>query len=169
MPLKSFRVASPLLAALFVCVILTGCGGSGAKQPTTQTVSGPGFSFDAPAGWDVAAGKDRASASRDDELLQVVRFPLLKPYSTALFGKVDVELRARMQQLAAQTGGKVTGSSTVTVAGIRSHSYAVTVSDHVDEYTFVLRGMREYQLLCRRKSSSPEDACRALITSFRLL
>ena len=50
--------------------------------------------------------------------------------------------------------------------GVRSHSYTVTVGDHVDEYTFVLRGRREYQLLCRRKASHGDDACRQLLTSF---
>ena len=149
--------------------ILTGCGGSSARQATAQSVSGPGFSFDAPAGWKVTAGTARASASHADELVQVVAFPLLKPYSPALFAKVEVELRTRMHQLATQTGGTVSGSATVTAAGIRSHSYDVTVADHVDEYTFVLRGLREYQLLCRRKSSSADDTCRALLTSFRLL
>jgi hypothetical protein len=44
--------------------------------------------------------------------------------------------------------------------------YTVTVGDHVDEYTFVLRGRREYQLLCRRKASNGDDACRQLLTSF---
>ena len=62
--------------------------------------------------------------------------------------------------------GTVSGSRTVTTAGIRSHSYEVKVGDHVDEYTFVLRGLREYQLLCRRRSSSSDAACKQLIASF---
>jgi hypothetical protein len=111
--------------------------------------------------------KRRATASHDDELLQVAAFPLLKPYSDALFAKVALELRARMRQLAGQTGGVISSSATVTAGGIRSHMYEVTAGGHVDQYTFVLRGMREFQLLCRRKSSSEDDACRRLITSFR--
>jgi hypothetical protein len=71
-----------------------------------------------------------------------------------------------MGQLAQQTGGKVSAPRTVTTDGVRSHSYTVTVGDHVDEYTFVLRGRREYQLLCRRKASHGDDACRRLLTSF---
>jgi hypothetical protein len=169
MLLRSFRVAPSSLAALFLgAIILTGCGGSGAKQAAAQTVSGPGFSFDAPAGWQVAVGKRRASASHDDELLQVVAFPLLKAYSPALFAKVELELRARMKQVAAQTGGSVSRTTTSTAAGIRSHSYDVTVGGHVDQYTFVLRGMREFQLLCRRKASSADVACKQLITTFRV-
>jgi hypothetical protein len=170
MAIKSFRVVPSGLAVLCLAVtILTGCGGSGAKQPAAQVVSGPGFSFAAPADWQPALGKRRASASHGDELVQVATFPLLKPYSDALFAKVDVELRTRMKQLAAQTGGTVSGSATVKADGIRSHSYDVTATDHVDEYTFVLRGMREYQLLCRRKASSGDGACRQLITTFRVV
>ena len=170
MLLKSFRIAPSSLTALaFVATILTGCGGSGAKQAAAQTVAGPGFSFAAPAGWQPAVGKQRASASHDDELLQVAAFPLLKPYSPALFRRVELELRTRMKQLAAQTGGSVSNSATVTTGGIRSHSYDVAVGDHVDQYTFVLRGRREFQLLCRRKSSSSDDACKQLLTTFRVI
>ena len=35
-------------------------------------------------------------------------------------------------------------------------------------HVFVLRGKREYQLLCRRKSSDSDDHCRLLLTSFRV-
>jgi hypothetical protein len=75
-------------------------------------------------------------------------------------------LAVRMRAVAAETGGKVTGTSTVTAGGTRSHAYDVTVGDHVDQYTFVLRGKREYQLLCRRKSSSDDGFCKQLIASF---
>jgi len=146
---------------------LTGCGGSGAKQVPPQTVSGQGFSFAAPSGWQVTVDKRRASASHNGELVQVAAFPLQKPYSSPLFAKVERELRVRMKQVAGETGGRVSSSATVTAGGIRSHSYSVTVGDHVDEYTFVLRGMHEFQLLCRRKASSSDDTCRQLITSFR--
>jgi hypothetical protein len=146
---------------------LTGCGGSSAKQASAQTVNGPGFSFAAPEGWQLTVGKHRASAAHEDELLQVATFPLLRAYSAALFAKVELELRARMKAIASQTGGTVSGSSTVTAGGIRSHSYDVRVGDHVDEYTFVLRGTREFLLLCRRKSSSADAACKQLISTFR--
>lgn len=155
--------------ALYLAVtILTGCGGSSASKAPAQTVSGPGFTFAAPAGWRLAVGKRRASASHDDELLQVAAFPLLKPYRDALFAKVERELKARMEQVAGQTGGAVSGGATVTAGGIRSHSYDVAAGGHVDEYTFVLRDKREFQLLCRRKASSNGDACKQLIASFRI-
>jgi hypothetical protein len=165
----TFRVALSCLAVPFAAVILTGCGGSSTNQAAAQTVGGPGFRFDAPSGWRVTVQKQRASASHGDELVQVAAFPLQKRYSAALFTKVDRELRARMAQVAQVTRGTVSGSRAVTADGIRSHSYDVTVGDHVDQYTFVLQGMREFQLLCRRKSSSGDDACRRLVTSFHVV
>jgi hypothetical protein len=101
--------------------------------------------------------------------VQVATFRLLKPYTPALFVRVAKELTARMNQVAAEVKGNVSGSRTVTAARIRSHSYRVKVGDHVDEYTFVLRGMGEYQLLCRRLESSSSTACDQLIASFAIL
>jgi hypothetical protein len=89
----------------------------------------------------------------------------VRPYTDGLFVKVNRELRARMQTLARQTRGKVTAERTVVAAGIRSHSYDVTTTGHVDEYTFVLRGKREYLLLCRRKASD-RSFCLQLVKSF---
>ena len=93
-------------------------------------------------------------------------FPLLKPYSAALFTRVEKELASRMRQIAQQTGGTVSGATTVTAGGIRAHSYEVKAGGTTDEYTFVLRGLREFQLLCRREASSKDDACAQLLTSF---
>jgi hypothetical protein len=176
MLLESFRLVAARLippgrgpkqaALLLVPVILAACGGSGATK-APQIVSGPGFRFEAPGGWRVQHGKRQAWASKGSELVKVATFPLLKPYSPALFAPVDRELSARMRQVASQTGGTVSASATVTAGGIRSHTYDVTTGDHVDQYTFVLRGMREYQLLCRRRSSHDGAACVQLIASFR--
>ena len=98
--------------------------------------------------------------------MQVTRFALLKPYSDALFGRVRVELDARMKAVAAQLHGSVTGPRTVTAAGIRSHSYEVSAGGQVVEYTFVLRDRREYQLLCRRSDKASDRPCSGLIRSF---
>ena len=106
------------------------------------------------------------AASEDGKLVQVATFALLKPYNAALFKRVDKELRARMRQVAAQSGGTVSSGSTVTAGGIRSHRYQVTTVDHVDEYTFVLRARREYQLLCRRGKSDETDFCDRLVRTF---
>ena len=58
------------------------------------------------------------------------------------------------------------GTRVVSAGGIKSHVYDMKVGDHIDAYTFVLRGDREYQLLCRRKSSASDAFCKHLITSF---
>lgn len=147
-------------------LILAGCGGS--PPGKTQIVAGKGFRFEAPAAWHVDAAGQRTTALHDSELVQVSSFPLMKTYTDALFARVAKELDVRMLALAKQVGGTVAGSGTVTAAGIRSHSYRVDVAGHTDEYTFVLRGRREYQLLCRRTSSSGEGVCRSLVRSFAL-
>jgi hypothetical protein len=175
MLVKSFRLVTarlipgamrPKQLALVVCLILAGCGGSSEPVKPPTRVAGPGFSFRAPSGWQVQRSDGKVGASQDSELVQVASFRLLKPYRSELFDRVEGELTTRMGQLAQQTGGKVSAPRTVTTDGVRSHSYTVTVGDHVDEYTFVLRGRREYQLLCRRKASHGDDACRQLLTSF---
>ena len=145
-------------------LILAACGGSAGTKPQTswQTVNGPGFHFQAPAGWKVGS----ATASKGSQLVQVKTFPLARVYTAALFGKVAAELRARMNTLAQQTGGRVTGVRTVTADKIRSHAFDVTAGDHVDEYTFVLRGKREYLILCRRAATGDRSFCDQLVKSF---
>jgi hypothetical protein len=147
-------------------LILAGCGGSSVAN--TQLVSGPGFRFTAPGGWKVVHARRQVSATHGSDLVQIATFPLLKPYSAALFQPVAKELAARMRQVAQQSHGAVSGTSTVTADGIRSHRYTVRVGDHVDEYTFVLRGMQEVQLLCRRDAKSSDAACKQLIAGLVL-
>src|SRR5712692_2574817 len=110
---QSFRVAFERLLAisalLLAGAILAGCGGSRAVERPPQSLSGSGFRFEAPAGWHVDRSKGRVSASQGSELVQVASFPLLKPYSGALFARVEKELTARMRQIAQQTGGTVSG------------------------------------------------------------
>jgi len=144
---------------------VSGCGSS-SHPPAAQTVQGPGFTFSAPAGWQLSHGAGRASATHGAELVQVVTFKLVRPYSDKLFAAVEKELTARMRAIVQQTDGKLVSATTVSPAGIRSHSYRVEVGDHVDEYIFVLRGSREYQLLCRRSSSSSTDFCGQLVKTF---
>jgi hypothetical protein len=160
---RHFRRKLSIVVAL---VILSGCGGSSA--PKAQLVQGPGFRFRAPAGWKIVRAPRQVSATHGSERVQVATFPLLKPYSDALFDRVATELKARMGQVASQVHGTVAGAKTVTASGIRSHSYDVQVDGHVEEYTFVLRGMHEVQLLCRRTTSSSDTACKQLISGFEL-
>ena len=73
-----------------------------------------------------------------------------------------------MTTLAKQTGGKVEGTGVATAAGIKSHVWRVKTGDSLDEYTFVLRGRREYQLLCRRPAGGDASACVQLVSTFHL-
>jgi hypothetical protein len=152
-----------------VLPILAGCGGSREAKPQWQLVRGPSFRFDAPKDWKVGSDARRTFASHDSELVQVATFPLVHAYRPVLFTRVESELASRMAAVARQTQGKVIGHSVVTAAGIRSHTYDVRAGDHVDEYTFVLRAKREYQLLCRRQDSSDTTVCRRLVASLTLL
>jgi hypothetical protein len=135
-------------------------------QGAWQTVHGPGYRFQAPDGWKVERAARRTTASHGPSLVQVATYPLVKAYSDALFGKVEVELRSRMEDVARQSGERVRGTKTVTANGGRAHMYELGDGDHVDEYTFVLEGKREHLLLCRRPEGPQTDYCARLITSF---
>jgi hypothetical protein len=155
------------LTVLFAALILAGCGGSSEPKAQTQLIRGHGFRFRAPAGWSVQHTAQGSVASHDSELVQVSTFPLVRPYTSSLFDRVAHELALRMITIAKETGGTLTGTKTVAADGVKSHRYDVTVGDHVDRYTFVLIGKREYQLLCRFRASSTDAFCSDLLTSFR--
>ena len=130
-------------------------------------MTGSGFRFTAPDGWKVTRTQNGVTAADGGRLVEVSTFPLARAYTTSLFSAVAKELNARMDTLAHEGGGTVAPTKPVIVAGIRSHGYRVETAGMVDEYVFVLRGKREFQLLCRRKSSDADDHCRLLLTSFR--
>lgn len=155
-------------ALLLATLILAGCGGSSEPKAAYQLVKGAGFSFQAPVGWKVEHAVRRSEASSGSELVQVATFALVRPYAASLFTRVTTELDLRMKTLAEQTGGEVAGKTVVKAGGVLSHAYTVNVGDHVDEYTFVLEGKREYQLLCRRLASSSGAFCAQLVKSFAL-
>jgi len=166
------RCKQALLCAALILALcgLAGCGGSSAATKTLhwQTARGSGFTFEAPAGWKVDRAKNRVSVTKGSQLVQISTFPLAKPYNDQLFAPVAKELRSRMSEIARQTGGTLTTLPSVTADGVRSHAYQVTAGDQVDEYVFVLSGMREYLLLCRRTSakSGESEFCGRLVTSF---
>jgi hypothetical protein len=166
------RCKQALLLAMLILALcgLAGCGGSSAATeiPQWQAARGTGFTFDAPAGWKLEHAKNRVTVTRGAQLVQISTFPLAKSYDDQLFAPVAKELRSRMEQIARQTGGKLTSRPPTTADGVRSHAYDVTAGDRVDEYTFVLTGMREYLLLCRRMSSNVNgpEFCGRLVTSF---
>jgi hypothetical protein len=168
---RSFRLVTAALipgrwgrkqALLLATVILAGCGGSSAPKQQWRVVGLASYRFQVPAGWKATVGKDRYAARHGADLVQAQSFPLARVYRPALFDKVEIELAARMAQVAKQTGGTVSGSRTVTPGGIKAHAYDVKVGSRTDTYTFVLRGKRELQLLC----SADAGVCSHLITSF---
>jgi len=146
------------LAAL----ILAGCGGSSTVKEQWQTVATSSFHFRAPRGWHTKTAGNMTTASVDSQLVQVATFPLVHPYTAALFGKVQSELAIRMAEVAKQGGGTVRGHSVVTVDGAKSHSYEVALGDRTDRYTFLLRGKREFLLVC----SADAAVCDELAASF---
>jgi hypothetical protein len=171
---RSFPFVARLLTRrqallLLLLPILAGCGGNGqSNAPSGQAAAGPGFRFTAPDGWKLTRTANGVTVAEDGRLVEVSTFPLARAYSSGLFGAVEKELKARMDALAQDSGGTVAPGQPVTVDGIRSHSYRIESDGMVDDYVFVLRGKREYQLLCRRKSSESDDHCRQLLTSFRV-
>jgi hypothetical protein len=168
---RSFRlVTAPLFPrldrgkqALFLAVvILAGCSGSGQSNRQWQTVSRQGVHFRAPADWTVTVANSRTTARGGASFVQVATFPLVHPYTTALFRKVQSELALRMAEVAKQDGGTVSGHSVVIVDGAKSHSYEVALGDRTDRYTFFLRGKREFLLVC----SADAAVCDELAASF---
>jgi hypothetical protein len=152
-----------LLAAV---LILAGCGGKSGAKP--HVVAGDGFRFEAPAGWKVERAQQRITARHGSTFVQVSTFRLIKPYKPALFDAVAKELSTRMRQVAQQVGGNLEQHGVVAVGGVRAHAYRVTSNDRLDDYTFVLSGKLEYQLLCHRKRNAATGACRTLVRSFVL-
>jgi hypothetical protein len=67
-----------------------------------------------------------------------------------------------MAGVAEKEHGSVTAHRVVTVDGERSHAYDVKIGERTDRYTFVLRGKREFLLLC----SADAAACDELAASF---
>ena len=163
MSLRSFRVLGvvPLL-------ILAGCGGSTSAK--TQTVTGEGFRFEAPVDWTVVR-KDQsvAAVNGDVDRVEVHRFTLEKPYRPALFAAAAHELDGVVDRLAGQLGGKVASQSTSQVGGRKARSYTIEYGPgKTQEIAFILEGRNEFQLLCRRSDSAPNDPCTQLFSTFTL-
>lgn len=130
---------------------------------------GNGYHFEAPHGWKVRHTARGMTASRGDlDLVGVSTFRLQKAYRPAVFEAAANELDGVAARLARRLGGRVVSSSTVRAAGAEARSYRLETDAAVQELTFVLRGLREYQLLCRRKADSGDSACSTLVSSFAL-
>jgi hypothetical protein len=146
-------------------LILAGCGGSARKnEPSSwRTLHVAAARFQVPATWKAVGSRlgTKVSGGGSDQI-EVDTFPLVHPYTAALFTKVEPELAKVVSAVAKRTGGSVAGSHEVTAGGIRSHSYDVRVGKRTYNYTFVLRAKREFELLC----SAGDDVCAHLLASF---
>jgi hypothetical protein len=175
-PHRKLRKRSTL-GLLALAVLLAGCGGGGSKTTpaATQQVTGAGFTFGVPAGWQVTrAGRNVTVKQRDGPALASVDvLPLLKRYRPALFTRAVGELDRVTAALASKLGGKVVARRTIIVAGSRARQYDLAYTRAgaglVDRITYVLRAKSEYYLLCRWPVDEAEpSACPLLTSSFRL-
>jgi hypothetical protein len=139
-------------------------------MPQTQRVIGPGYEFDAPEGWPISRREHVVSTARpgsEVDLLSVSRYVLPRVPTAA-------EIDAAAQALAKTLHGRVTSTTSVTVAGQRARQFQLSYSHDAAErglrLTFYLAGKRELQLLCRWESPPGKEisaACDLLVTSFR--
>jgi len=176
------RRKRPAFAVLALVVVLAGCGGgSGGGGGTTTTVEGTrvagnGFTFAAPGSWQVTRTASTVTVRPGTEgptLASVTRLSLRKRYDPALFAKVGRELDRVTAALATKLNGKVIARRSVLVRGMRSRQYDVAYEKDgtgvIDRITFVLRGKREYYVLCRWPADEGEPAaCGLLQSSFSL-
>jgi hypothetical protein len=160
------------LAALALFPTVAGCGGGGGSSETSaasgQTVTGPGFSFQAPEDWTAKTLATSAEARQDQStVVSVTVLPLLKPYRIALFPRVAKELDRVASTYAANLKGSVASRQTVEVAGRKARQYEITHGELVDRITFLLRGKRNFQLTCRWRNADGEPAaCGQLAATF---
>jgi hypothetical protein len=168
---QAVAAAVALLAAL-----LAGCGSGGSKTPAPELrrVRGDGYSFDAPAAWRVVRGQRTVEARRSDrsvELVRVTVFPLARPFRPALWGRAVAALDRSAAGLATQLEGRVHERTTVSVGARRARRYVIRFEQGgtqvAEEFTFLLDGRREYQLVCRREAERELAACARLTKSFR--
>jgi hypothetical protein len=165
-----------LLVLLVLVALLAGCGAGGGESGTTesdegQRVVGPGFTFSAPPSWQVSRQPHAVTikpGGDDPTLASVTALTLRSRYRPALYPKVTKELDLVASLLAEKLNGKVIARRGVVTSGIRSRQYDLAYerdgSGLVDRITFVLKGMKEYYVLCRWRADEGEpDACGLLL------
>ena len=142
----------PGLAALLL-ITFAGCGGGPAAKSVTgdtQVVRGQGYTVSAPEDW------------------QRVQTPA-RGREPAVWPRARAELDRVADRLALQLGGSVESRHTLKT-GVRQYglAYERKGAKLKQQITFVLRGRREYELLCRWKASDHEPAaCGRFVESFR--
>lgn len=147
---------------------MTGCGG-GSAPPVT--IRGDGYSFSAPGGWTVTRTGTSIAAAHGSGAVSVTTFRLTRTYRPQLWSKAVKELEGVAAKLAAQLRGSVVAARTVQAGGAAARQYDLAFTRNgdrlVERITFVLKGRREYELLCRFKAGKDDSACTSLQTSFR--
>ena len=150
---------------MLVLAALAGCGGD-ESGPGVQTISGAGYSFQAPGDWEVLRSGRTAAARDGEEVISVTLFPLDRPYRPSLWPQVRRELDRVTGRLARKLGASVDERRDGSVGGRTARLYRLShAGDGTQRIAFVLVGKREYQLLCRGED---RGACDGLLASFRL-
>lgn len=100
--------------------------------------------------------------------VQVNEFRLVHPYVHGKQAAAAKELDGVAARLAQQLNGKVMSRRTLEVNGLDGRAYGIVHGALAEEFTFVLRGQHEYELVCRRAVGADATACRELVASFRV-
>jgi hypothetical protein len=161
-----------------------GCGGSASgtaelgEPVAMQTVNGPGFTFTAPDGREIARTPRSVSVlpaeSGSQELESVTIFRLVKPYRPALWPQAARELDGVAERLAESLGGELEQQpQTVRIGGLRGRRYVIGYERDGtplrQRLTLLLSRRTEYQLLCRWEAGGdPPEACMGLEASFKV-
>ena len=161
-------VGKQALPAVALALAVGGCGGV-AETDAPQDVRGPTYSFLAPAGWQVTRTGRTLLAADEDSAVAVSTFRLARAYTPALWEEASAELDTVAEKLAAELGGAVTRRGTRILTGRRARFYELSgTRDSTQRVVFLLRGRREYQILCRWRSDpdAGREACELALTSF---
>ena len=136
-------------------------------------MAGRGYTFTAPDSWQVTRESTTLTARPGEgpTLTQVTTLTLRSRYTPSLFAKVTKELDRVTNALAVKSSGKVIARRTVLVDGIRSRQYDLAYEKEgtgvIDRITFVLRGKKEFYVLCRWPADEGEpQACGLLQRTF---
>ena len=151
--------------------LAAGCGGSSAAT-AERPVPGTGYSFSAPASWQIVRSGRTLSVSEGLAVVSVTRFGLIRAFRPELWNKVVDELDRAAAAVASQQKGMLSDPKTVTIAGRQARRYDIEYEHEgkqlVERIAFVLRGKTEYLLLCRYERDGDTRACDRLLATFKL-
>ena len=144
-----------------------------------QELRGPGYTAEAPGGWQLSRPPRTIAADNPDgpESVSVAQFRLARRFQPSRWDAAVVELNDVAARLAERIGPEavVGRSGQTTIAGRRARTYEIDYTREgerfVDKVAFILEGRREFQLTCRVRVDDPDpgtDACDRLRSSFRL-